>query len=102
MYKSLNSWLDLPFSYEPYTGRNGTGAKQFDVAISGLCYAAGNVEVVTNNEGKEIVSAKQLYVEGNSTIKELDQVTFEGTEVEVKAIGYFYRGGLVDLKVVYL
>ena len=63
---------------------------------------AGKVEVITNKDGKEVVSAKQLYVEGTNPIKELDNVIFEGSEIEVKAIGYFYRNGIVDIKVVYL
>jgi hypothetical protein len=94
--------MNLSFSYKPYLSRNGTGAKQFGNEVQGKCYATGKIEVTTNNEGKEVVSAKQLYVDGNNPIKELDNVIFEGTETEVKAIGYFYRNGVVDIKVVYL
>ena len=102
LFKSLKSWANLPFTYKPFTGRSGTGTKQYAGAQSGLCYAEGSVKVVSNNEGKEVVSNKQLYVDGTSPIKELDNVLFEGRETEVKAIGYFYRNGLVDMKVVYI
>ena len=102
LFKNLKSWINIPFIYRPCTGRSGTGAKQFEADVPSLCYAEGTVKVVTNTAGKEIVSMKQMYVDGNSSIKELDNVIFEGRESEVKAISYFYRNGLVDMKVVYL
>ena len=89
-------------AYKPYISRSGTGAKTYGTTISVLCYAAGDVTVVKDKDGKEIVSTKQLFVDGSCTIKELDSVTFEGRENEVRSISYFYRRGAVDLKVVYL
>ena len=94
--------MNLPFVFRPYIGRSGTGTKQFAANESGLCYAEGSVKVVKDAQGKEVVSTMQLYVDGNSSIKELDNVVFEGRESEIKAIGYFYRNGRVDMKVVYL
>lgn len=94
--------MNLPFSFKPYIKRTGTGSKQYGAVVSGVCYATGAVEVVKDSQGNEVVSTKQLYVDGVSTIKELDTVQFEGTESDVKAIGYYYRNGIVDLKVVYL
>lgn len=102
MYGSLKTWLNLPVIIKPCSGRTGTGTKTFIESISTVCYAEGKVEVVTNSIGKEIVSMKRLYMDGNSSISELDNVIFEGKEVEVQAIGYFYRNGVVDIKVVYL
>lgn len=94
--------MNLPFTFKPYTGRSGTGTKQFAATVSGLCYATGEVEVVKDSQGKEVVSTKRLYVDGAIAIKELDNVIFENSESDVKAIGYFYRNGVVDIKVVYL
>lgn len=102
MFKSLKSWIDLPFIIKPYIKRNGTGAKIFGDNINKLCYAEGKVQSITNKEGKEIKSMKQLYVDGNVAINELDNIIFEGKESEIQAIGYFYRNGVVDIKVVYL
>ena len=45
---------------------------------------------------------KHLFVPGDCVIAELDNVIFEGKETEVKAISYFYRNGVPDIKVVYL
>lgn len=94
--------MNLPFVFRPYIGRSGTGTKQYAANESGLCYAEGSVKIVKDAQGKEVVSTMQLYVDGNSPIKELDNVVFEGRESEIKAIGYFYRNGRVDMKVVYL
>ena len=102
MLKSLKAWINIPFQFKPCIKRTGTGAKEFADTKSSLCYAEGSVKVVKDSQGKEVVSTKQLYVDGTSTIKELDNVLFEGRESEIKAIGYFYRNGVVDMKVVYL
>lgn len=102
LFKSLKSWANIPFEYRSYTGRLGTGVKQYTTIESGLCYAEGSVKVVSNKDGKEVVSNKQLYVDGSHLIKELDNVIFEGRETEVKAIGYFYKNDTVDIKVVYI
>lgn len=102
MFQSLKSWLNLPFTIKPCLGRDGTGTKQFDTSVSAFCYAEGQVKVITSSAGKEVVSMLQLYVDGTQPIKETDNVVFESRETEIKAIGYFYRNGVVDIKVVYL
>ncbi len=102
MFSSLKSWINLPFIIRPYIKRNGTGTKIFGDNINKLCYAEGKVQSITNKEGKEIKSMKQLYVDGTMPITELDNIVFEGRESEIQAIGYFYRNGIVDIKVVYL
>ena len=102
MFKSLKSWINLDATVKPYLRRDGTGDKVFDKTVGIKCYAEGKVQIIKNGEGKEVVSNKQLYVDGNNPIKELDAVIFEGRETDVQAIGYFYRNGVVDIKVVYL
>lgn len=94
--------MNIPFTIKPCVGRNGTGAKIFGTAVVDKCYAEGEVKVVSNSIGKEVVSVKQLYVDGTTTLSEMDSIVFEGRESEIKSIGYFYRNGVVDIKVVYL
>ena len=94
--------MNLTAVRKPYSKRSGTGAKIFSDSVSMSCYAEGKVQVVTNKEGKEVVSNKILYVDGLTEIDELDNVVFEGRETEVKAIGYYYRNGQPDIKLVYL
>jgi hypothetical protein len=94
--------MNLPYSYKVYLGRSGTGAKQFSDTVTGLCYATGEVKIIKDNDGKEAVSTKQLYVDGTVPIVALDNVLFEDSESEIQSIGFFYRNGIVDIKVVYL
>lgn len=102
MFKSLKNWMDLPVTIKPTTGRSGAGSKLFGASFTAMCYAEGKVQIVKNSQGKEIVSHKQLYLDGTVAIKELDTVLFENYESDVQAIGYYYRKGVVDIKVVYL
>ena len=102
MFKSLKSWLNIPVTIKTCTSRDGTGAKQFSGTHTEVCYAEGKVVVTKNGEGKEVVSNKQLYLNGSVDLSETDNIIFEGNETEISAIGYFYRNGVVDLKVVYL
>lgn len=102
MYDSLKSWINLPVTIRPFVRRDGTGKKVFSDPIATNCYAEGKVQVVTSKEGKEVVSMKRLYFDGKEVISELDNILFEGKEIEITAIGYFYREGVVDIKVVYL
>lgn len=94
--------MNLEALIKPCVGRTGTGSKKFDKEIPILCYAEGEVKVISNKEGKEIRSMKQIYVAGDTPVSEMDNVLFEGRETEIQAIGYFYRNGNVDIKVVYL
>ena len=94
--------MNLSATRRPYLSRSGTGAKVFGTNETMRCYAEGKVQVVSNKEGKEVVSNKLLYVDGPTEINELDNVIFEGRETEVKAIGYYYRNGQADIKLVYL
>jgi hypothetical protein len=94
--------MNLPLTIKPCIGRNGTGTKSFGTSITTVCYAEGEVKIITDAAGKEVVSMKQLYVDGTQAIKETDNVIFEGRETEIRSIGYFYRDGIVDIKVVFL
>lgn len=102
MLSSMRSMMNLSATVKTCTGRDGTGKKTFSTSSKIECYAEGKVETVTNAQGKEIVSMKHLFVPGDCVIAELDSVIFEGKETEVKAISYFYRNGVPDIKVVYL
>lgn len=102
MYESLKPWINLPAQIKPFIRRNGAGTKLYGDAVDIQCYAEGNVVVTTDNSGTEVVSNKQLYIDGSVTISELDCIVFEGSEKSIKSIGTFYRNGKPDIKVVYL
>ncbi len=102
MFNRAKKFIDMTFFYKPYIGRTGTGDKKYGYIQEAKCYAEGSVKVVKNNAGTEVLSTTQLYVNGDVDIKELDMVSFNGTESEVKAVSTFYAKGKAQIKVVYL
>ena len=102
MYESLKEWINLPAQIKPFIRRNGTGTKLYGDAVDIKCYAEGKVTTVTDSKGAEVVSNKQLYIDGSVPIAELDCIIFENSEHSIKSINTFYRNGKPDIKVVYL
>ena len=102
MYKSLKKWMNLPAQIKPFIRRTGTGSKIYGDVLSIVCYAEGKIQVVTDDTGSEVISNKQLYVDGSLSISALDCIVFEGHEKSIKSIETFYRNGKPDIKVVYL
>ncbi len=102
MYDSLKAWIDVPVIVKPYIKRSATGDKVFGEERTILCYPQGEVNIVRNWQGVEVVSHNHLYVDGNTEITKLDNVIFEGEDLPVQAISTFYRNGKPDIKVVYV
>ena len=102
MYNSLQSLLDLTVTIKPFIKRTGAGTKQFGEGIDVRCYAEGKVINITDEQGIEVVSMTQIYLDGNTAIKSTDCVIFETKESSIKSIRTYYRKGKADLKVVYL
>lgn len=94
--------MNIPVQYKPFIKRTGTGSKIYGEPVSIKCYAEGYMKVITDTNGAEVVSNKQLYVDGSVAISELDSVTFEGRDRDIRSINTFYRNGVPDIKVVYL
>lgn len=102
MYESLKPWIDVPVVVKPYKGRSATGDKLFGEPYTALCYPQGEVKVVRNWQGIEIVSHNHLYMEGSTKVSKLDNIIFEDEELPVQAIAVYYRDGKPDMKVVYI
>ena len=102
MYASLKPWINVPVTVKPYLKRSATGDKVFGDSYEVLCYPQGEVNIVRNWQGVEIVSHNHLYMHGDTPITKLDNVIFEGEDLPVQAISTFYRDGVVDIKVVYI
>ena len=102
MYNSIKPWIDVPITIKPFLKRTATGDKIFGPATETLCYPQGEVNIVRNWQGVEVVSHNHLHVEGDTVVSELDNIVFEGKEYPVQAISAFYRNGKPDIKVVYI
>ena len=102
MYDSIKPWINVPFTIKPFLKYSGSGAKQFDVNVEAMCYPVGDNKLVTNENGSEVTSTTQLYVDGNIAIKITDNVVFAGEERPILRVAAYYRNGIPDIKVVYL
>lgn len=102
MFNSIKSWIDVPYQYKPFLGRNGAGTKQYDEPVSSFCYPVGDVKLVTDATGAEVTSTTQLYVPGTERIKVTDSVIFNAEERPILRIVDYYRDGQVDIRVVHL
>lgn len=102
MFESIKEWINVPFTLKPFEKRSGTGTKQFGADENLMCYPQCDNILVTNNDGAELTSSTQLYVDGAVSIKVTDNVVFEGTERPIKHIATYYRNGVPDIRVVYL
>lgn len=102
MYESLKPWLNVPIIIKPFAGRSATGEKLFGDSHDEMCYPKGEVTIVRNWQGVEVVSHNNLYLDGTVQIGKLDNIVFNDEELPVQAISVFYRNGKPDIKVVYL
>lgn len=102
MYASLKTWINVPYQVKPFVRRDGAGTKVFGDTIDSMCYPVGDVKLVTNAAGAEIVSTTQLYVPGTESIKVTDEVVFNGEVHAIQRITDYFRNGVVDVRVVYL
>lgn len=102
MYSSLKAWINVPITIKPYLKRSATGDKLFGESYEVLCYPQGEVNIVRNWQGIEVVSHNHLFVEGNTVVSKLDNIVFNGEDLPVQAISTFYRDGKPDIKVVYV
>ena len=102
MFASLRAWISVPYTIKPFVKRTGAGTKQFGDNISSLCYPVGNVMLVTDEDGSEVTSTTQLYVDGREPVKVTDNVGFDGEERPILRISSYYVNGTPDIKVVYL
>ena len=102
MYESIKPWINVPVVIKPYLKRSATGDKLFGEAYEVLCYPQGEVNIVRNWQGVEVVSHNHLFMDGNAKVTKLDNVIFEDNELPVQAISTYYRDGKPDIKVVYV
>lgn len=102
MFNSLRSWMDVPVVIKPFIKRSATGDKIFGESRTELCYPQGEVNIVRNWQGVEVVSHNHLFFDGTVQVSKLDNIIFEGEELPVQAISNYYRNGVVDIRVVYV
>ena len=102
MFESIKPWINVPVTIKPYKGRSATGGKLFGEPQEAFCYPQGEVNIVRNWQGVEVISHNHLYMDGSVAVSKLDNIVFEGEDLPVQAISNFYRDGKIDIRVVYV
>lgn len=105
MYNSLREWLTCPFQIIPYEGRNAAADIIYGRPITVYGYYVGEVEIITNATGDDVVSSARLYYDPvDYTIKNLDKLVIDGEEKDIIRITNYMDGntGTSSVKVVYL
>jgi len=102
VFETLKPWINVPVTVKPFKGRSATGDKLFGDSYTIMCYPQGEVNIVRNWQGVEVVSHNHLYVDGSTKVTKLDNIIFEGEDLPGQAISTFYREGAPDIKVVYV
>jgi hypothetical protein len=103
MFSSAKKICCLPATLRVYTGRNGTGTKSYEATTQSIkVYADCTIQVTNDDTGAQFISSIHFYINGSSTVKTLDLITFENIEREIRTVRTLYNKlGQADLKVVY-
>jgi hypothetical protein len=102
MYKALESWINIPYTFEKLSTYDVEGVKTYESAVASYCYPEGYSTVVEDLSGKSVLSKLRLFVDGQTNINKGARVTLHDEIYEVKAIAPFYRQGYKDLLEVYI
>lgn len=102
MLKDLKAWLTIPIRQLPFIRYDGAGDKLFGDEIERLCYMEGKITKVTNAAGNEVISMRKIYLDGNCSIHENDELIINGKSYPVQAVEpVFDVDGSVSVLVVY-
>ena len=105
MFDSLKSWMTCPFQVKQFIGYNAAADKSFSEPVDMLGYFVGEVEVITDASGDDVVSSTQVYFDPSVyTITNLDKILVDGEEKDIIKITNYMDGntGSSSIKVVYL
>lgn len=97
----MYSALQIPIQVIPFIKVDGAGDKIFGDVVDTVCYAEGAIRVVTNLEGREVVSNLTLYLNGEETLTKYDEFIFDKETYQIKALNAVRdKTGIVKLWVV--
>lgn len=115
MDRQIKAVLNQQVSIEKFEGKDGRNVKTYELPIVVPCYIGGEVKMVRNAEGQEVVSTQTLYFSGSNDvivdrtnkILELstkDKVVLpDGRQPPIIGINPFYdEKGCIEIVEVYL
>ena len=100
----FKDWFNKTVIYKEMVSRDGAEIVYASSGESIGCYISGHTKMVINDKGEEVVSTKQIYIDGDDyTIIHDSLFEIDSVNRPVKSIEEFYdEDGNTDLIVVYL
>jgi hypothetical protein len=102
MFKSLKSWLDMSIQLKVYSSRNGAGTIIYNAPVNIICYIQSEDILFINDDGAEMLSDTQIYVDGSTVVTTLDAVIFDGKTRPIRKVGIWYKNNLPSIRMIYL
>ena len=105
MFDSLKEWMTCPFQVKHFSGYDAYADKSFDEPVDMIGYFVGNVEVITDATGDDVVSSSQVYYDPDVySIDSLDKIIVDGEEKDIIKITNYMDGnfGASSIKIAYL
>lgn len=97
--------MTCPFQVKHFNGYTPSADRKYSDPEDMVGYFVGNVEVVTDATGDDVVSSSQVYYDPSLyTIDSLDVVIVDGQEKDIIQITNYMDGntGTSSIKIVYL
>lgn len=105
MFDSLKEWMTCPFQVKHFEGYTPSADPLWSEPEDMIGYFVGNVEVVTDATGDDVVSSSQVYYDPSDyTIDPQDKLCVDGLEKDIIQITNYMDGnfGSSSIKIAYL
>ncbi len=105
MFDSLKEWMTCPFQVKRFEGYTPSADKRFSEPEDMIGYFVGNVEVITDATGDDVVSSSQVYYDPDVySIDSMDKIIVDDEEKDIIKITNYMDGnfGTSSIKIVYL
>ena len=105
MFDSLKNWMTCTFKVKQFLGYTASADKQFTDPVDMIGYIVGDVEIITDATGDDVVSSSQIYYDpAIYEINTLDKLIVDGQEKDIIKITNYMDGnfGTSSIKVVYV
>lgn len=105
MFDSLKEWMTCPFQVKHFEGYTPSADALWSEPEDMIGYFVGNVEVITDATGDDVVSSSQVYFDPSVyTINPQDKILVDSFEKDIIQITNYMDGnyGSSSIKIAYL
>ena len=97
--------MTCPFKVKHFTGYTASADKQYSDPVDMIGYFVGNVEIITDATGDDVVSSSQVYYDPSKyEVDTLDKIIVDGQEKDIIQITNYMDGnfGASSIKIIYV